>query len=501
MNESLATADGRLTTLSLARLNDDELERIHLQLFFENEVMPGELGGTIAYRALSMLASRLARERQEAGDPAAEVQAARGLNRLRQRVASRYASIEHRDSRDLAWLVEAYRRLTGRGIHPRELEQWLVGMRAGPLDREAVTSALQQVADDEQRALEVPRDSGSCWIMGTAQTIGPEDWRSRARELDCAPSIELERGASAVRGKRDVSATPASGSTRLRPGGSPQCLVSVIASVYEGGRFIETFMDNVCSQTIFRDWCELIVVDAASPEGEGDVIRRWMADFPNIRYIRTPERIGIYQAWNLGIREARGELLTNANVDDLRRHDSFEIQAATLQALPEVDVVYQDVYYTLEPCLPFERVAAFGFRSRVPRVTPAVMLSFNPPHNAPMWRRRLHDELGLFDTRYRSAGDYEFWLRCSAAGKVFHRVADPHVVYYQNPQGYSTRADTTGHSETRELTAQYGLRLLGLDASRDTPGGVGRTASARAARHCDRLSVHVAGCVVPPAAC
>ncbi len=63
-----------------------------------------------------------------------------------------------------------------------------------------------------------------------------------------------------------------------------------------------------------------------------------------------------------------------------------------------------------------------------------------------MWRRRLHDELGLFDTRYRSAGDYEFWLRCAAAGKVFHRVADPHVVYYQNPQGYSTRADTTGHS-------------------------------------------------------
>ncbi len=40
VKESLATADERLATLSLARLNDDELERIHLQLFFENEVTP-----------------------------------------------------------------------------------------------------------------------------------------------------------------------------------------------------------------------------------------------------------------------------------------------------------------------------------------------------------------------------------------------------------------------------------------------------------------------------
>ncbi len=430
----------------------------------------------------------------------AEVQAARQLIGLRERVSSRYASIADRDERDLAWIVDAYRRLTGRGIHPRELEQWLVGMRAGPLDREAVTRTLQQVADEERRAREAPRDAGSCWIMGTSRTIGPEDWRKRAENSAGSRRANSARGASAPRERQGGSATPVPASTRLRLGGPPRCLVSVIASVYEGGRFIETFMENICSQTIFRDWCELIVVDAASPEGEGAVVRRYMTDFPNIRYIRTPERIGIYEAWNLAIREARGELLTNANLDDLRRHDSLEIQAATLQALPDVDVVYQDVHYALEPCLPFERVADFGFRSRVPQVTPAVMLSFNPPHNAPMWRRRLHDELGLFDTRYRSAGDYEFWLRCVAAGKVFHRVADPHVVYYQNPQGYSTRADTTGHSETREITARYAPRLLGLDAPCDCLGYADASADARAARHGDRLNVQIAGCVIPPAA-
>lgn len=456
------TQDERLAALSLARLTDDEMERMHLQLFFEGEVSPGALDGSVAFRALSLLASRLARARQQAGDPVAEVLATRDLIRLRERVANRYAQIANRSKRDLCWLVDAYCRLAGRGIHPRELGSWLVRMRAGSLDRTAVERSVRQVAAAERSAAESPPDSGSCWIMGTSRTIGPVDWRQRARALDGIPSFDAGKGpASRLDGRKGGETAPAR-SSRSTAVGQQSCLVTVIASVYEGGRFIETFMENICSQTIFRDHCELLVIDAASPDGEGEVVRRWMAAFPNIRYLRTPDRIGIYEAWNLGIREARGELLTNANVDDLRRHDSLEIQAATLQRLPDVDVVYQDLYYALEPCLPFERVAAFGFRSRMPSVTPAVMLAFNPPHNAPMWRRNMHDEIGLFDTRYRSAADYEFWLRCVTAGKLLYRIPDPHVVYYQNPLGCSTRADSTGHLETREITARYATRLLSL---------------------------------------
>ncbi len=458
--------DERLATLSLDRLTDDELERIHLQLFFEDEVSPSGLSGSVACRALSLLAGRLARVRREGAEPGAQVNAARALIAMRERVSARYAELAGRGSRDLAFVVDAYATIAGRGIHPRELSDWVARMRAGPLDRDGVASALRAIADEERRALGHPRDTASCWLMGTSRTVGLADWRERSNEFD-------RQAASAA--PREPAPAPAS-SRPARMADSPRCLVTAIASLYKGGDFIESFMENVCTQTIFRDWCELIVIDAASPDREAETIRRWMARLPNVRYLRIPERIGIYEAWNIGVREARGELLTNVNLDDLRRRDSFEIQAATLQALPDVDVVYQDVHYALEPHLPFERVAALGFTSRVPQVTPAVMLSFNPPHNAPMWRRRLHDELGPFDTRYRSAGDYEFWLRCVAAGKVFHRVADPHAVYYQNPEGISTRADSPGHRETREITARYAARLL-CGASVRAAEGLGKTGS------------------------
>jgi hypothetical protein len=157
---------------------------------------------------------------------------------------------------------------------------------------------------------------------------------------------------------------------------------------------------------------------------------------------------------------ARGEYITNANVDDMRRDDSFELQAATLESLPFVDIVYQDFYYSFDPTLTFEQVAAFGFKSDLPIIDATNMLQFNSPHNAPMWRKNIHRELGTFDTRFKSAGDYEFWLRCLAAGKQFYKLNDPHVVYFQNPKGLSTSMDSAGRQEARSILRTYGKRLV-----------------------------------------
>jgi hypothetical protein len=171
-------------------------------------------------------------------------------------------------------------------------------------------------------------------------------------------------------------------------------------------------------------------------------------------------RIGIYDAWNVGAKIARGEYLTNTNLDDLRRHDSFELQAAVLDNLPFVDVVYQDFLYTFDPRLSVEEISRFGYKSSLPVIASQNMMDFNSPHNAPMWRKNLHEELGYFDVSYKSAGDYEFWMRCLAAKKLFYKINDPHVVYYQNPKGLSTRPGTRGVEEAKRILKTYGRRLV-----------------------------------------
>jgi glycosyltransferase involved in cell wall biosynthesis len=263
-------------------------------------------------------------------------------------------------------------------------------------------------------------------------------------------------------------------------------LVSALCSLYRGGDFIEQFMDNITSQSCFRDYAELVIVDADSPEDEYETIKRYLAKFKNINYLRMNYRIGIYDAWNVAAKAARGEYLTNTNLDDLRRRDSLEIQAGVLDNLPFVDVVYQDLYYSFDPRLPFEQVAAFGHETTLPPITAHNMIRFNSPHNAPMWRKSLHDELGWFDTRYRSAGDHEFWMRCLAAGKRFYKTNDPHVVYYQNPKGLSTRPDTRGVVEAMDIHKTYCRKIIprettmGTDEFRALVGREGGAAAFRA---------------------
>jgi glycosyltransferase involved in cell wall biosynthesis len=291
-------------------------------------------------------------------------------------------------------------------------------------------------------------DPHSFHVMGTGQYVTLADWKLREKEIE-AEGPE-PRDAPVPHSRFYIKREPA-------------LLVTAIASLYRGGRFIEQFMDNITSQTCFRDYCELIIVDADSPDNEAEVIDRFCKHHKNILHQRVNHRIGIYEAWNIAVKLARGEYLTNTNLDDLRRSDSIELQAAVLDNLPFVDVVYQDFYYSFNPHLTFQEIARFGYKSNLPVITTHNMMNYNSPHNAPMWRKRLHDAHGLFDASYTSAGDYEFWMRCLAAGRVFYKINDAHGVYYQNPHGLSTHRDSRGVDEAKRILKTYARRLISRD--------------------------------------
>jgi glycosyltransferase involved in cell wall biosynthesis len=335
----------------------------------------------------------------------------------------------------------AHRIIESRGALPNELDHYRQEFRNNRLNREQLLKDLftRAVLHETNEADAVVHDGLSCWIMGTSHTLTLTEWQEKARDTGA-----LKKARKTLRH-----------TTPFHIGADPGMRVSAITSLYCGGDFIEQFMDNITSQTCFGKHCELIIVDAESPENEAQTIERYLRDHPNIRYKRMNSRIGIYEAWNIGVEMAEGKYLTNANLDDLRRDDSFEIQAGVLDTLPFVDVVYQDFYYSFDPRLNWDEVAAFNYKSTLPVITHHNMQYFNSPHNAPMWRKSLHDELGLFDASFKSAGDYEFWLRCLTAKKRFFKVNEPHVVYYQNPKGLSTRADTRGVVEAKAISRKY----------------------------------------------
>jgi GT2 family glycosyltransferase len=230
--------------------------------------------------------------------------------------------------------------------------------------------------------------------------------------------------------------------------------LTIITSIYKAEKYLQAFMENITNQTIFAE-CQLFIVDANSPEKEYEIVNQYLEIFPNIKYFKMDKTIGIYEAWNLAIKESESEFITNANVDDLHRKDGLELKVKALQENPDIDVAYSDVYYFFIANLPFEIVKKGGIKTNLPIANKSNLLNFNSPHNSPIWRRSLHKKIGYFDTNYKSASDHEFWLRAAYAGANFLKISKPVISYYLNPDGMSTRKDSPGDIEGPQIVEKY----------------------------------------------
>lgn len=257
-------------------------------------------------------------------------------------------------------------------------------------------------------------------------------------------------------GRARFSARPIAGSPqtiRRSPDGSPSA--AVLVSLYRSIDHLDMFIGNLLEQTAFAE-CDICIV-AVDPEmAELDILQRFADSFDNVMLRVERKRITVYRAWNLAMEMSAAPLLTNANADDLRSPDSFEVQIAAFGTRPDVDVIYQDVLLTVDPSTPWSAIERADIRIAMPPVTRELLLGgFNAPHNAPMWRRSLHDELGGFDETFQSAGDWEFWIRCATAGRRFERIDASTVAYFVNEQGLSRRIGGPGYLEVAAVMERH----------------------------------------------
>lgn len=216
--------------------------------------------------------------------------------------------------------------------------------------------------------------------------------------------------------------------------------VSIITSLYKGDDFIEAFLKDIVRQTIFNQ-CELIIINANSPGNEEPIILKYCQKYPNIIYIRLDKDPGLYAVWNYAIKKARGEYITNANVDDARNPFSLEHHAIALDSNPFIDLVYSDFLWSAKPNATFEECLSCA-RTYSCEFSPQRLTDcYVGPQ--PMWRKSVHDYAGFFDETFTSSGDWEFWNRIASKGGRFKKIPGLSGVFYMNPQGLSSTQEYT----------------------------------------------------------
>lgn len=199
-------------------------------------------------------------------------------------------------------------------------------------------------------------------------------------------------------------------------------LVSALVSTYASARFMASLLDDLEAQTI-ADRLEIVVIDSASPQNEGEIVRAFQQRYDNIVYLRTEQRENSHVSLNRAIGLARGKYVTLANTDDRHEPDAYARLAAVLEARPDVALAYADIALTKSEAditgnLSYRDAELIGYY-RWPEFHPVSFFQQCYAGPQPMWRRDLHAKYGGFDPEFFFAGDYEFWLRLIANGEIF----------------------------------------------------------------------------------
>lgn len=188
----------------------------------------------------------------------------------------------------------------------------------------------------------------------------------------------------------------------LAPPRSPS--VSVVIPTYNRAALLQRAIRSVLNQT-FGDF-EVVVVDDASTDETGETIAAF-AD-TRIRYFRQPRNLGVAEARNRGLCEARGDFIALLDSDDEWLPTKLEEQMARFEAGGSgVGLVYCGARI----------FNAAGYREDRPRYRGRIfdeLLLRNViagGATSSVIRRNVIAAAGFFDPAMPAMEDYDYWLR------------------------------------------------------------------------------------------
>lgn len=185
--------------------------------------------------------------------------------------------------------------------------------------------------------------------------------------------------------------------------------ISVITTVFNRAGTIGHAIASVSAQN--HSDVEHLIIDGASTDETLAVIERHRTPF--MRVISEPDN-GIYDALNKGIRLARGEIIGVVHSDDFFA-DSFVLEkVAAVFENEQVEAAYGDLDYVAaaDPHRIIRRWRSGSYhRQKLAR-------GWMPPHPTLFMRSSVFARLGVYDTCYQIAADYEAMLRYFGRGGI-----------------------------------------------------------------------------------
>lgn len=252
--------------------------------------------------------------------------------------------------------------------------------------------------------------------------------------------------------------------------------VSIIIPAYNQAHFLAEAIESALGQT-FND-IEVVVIDDGSTDATAEVARRYL-ERPGFKLVRQSNG-GLPNARNRGIAESSGEYLCFLDSDDSYHPGKIARQVEILDGDPGVGWVYCDIVTIDQDGKPVADQFSVA-RSQRPLsgdlFGSLILSGYFPPHTV-MIRRRVLDEVGVFDPELGGHADYDLWLRVAGAGFKAVFIPAAHAIYRTHPGSMSrdgVHMEESRVATLRKITRMHPDRVAsGLNKLQALNAGLGR---------------------------
>lgn len=188
--------------------------------------------------------------------------------------------------------------------------------------------------------------------------------------------------------------------------------ISIITATYNSAATIRDTIESVLRQT-YTDY-EYIIKDGGSKDDTLNICKEYESRFEGrIKIISAPDK-GIYDAMNVGIEAATGDVVGLLNSDDFYTSDDVLQTIVDAFLKNDIDATYGDIHFVKEGALDKQvrYYSSAHFKRKYMR------LGFMPAHPSFYCKKACYEKYGYFDTSYKIAADFENLLRLIFKGRI-----------------------------------------------------------------------------------
>ncbi len=186
--------------------------------------------------------------------------------------------------------------------------------------------------------------------------------------------------------------------------------ISVIMPVYNASEFVMKAVESILSQD-FEDF-ELIIIDDGSTDKTSDLLST-IKD-ARVKIIKQ-EHTGLTSALNVAIKESRGKYIARMDADDISEKMRLTKQYEFLNKYNNYGLVGTSFIVIDENDKEIGRFPIFNEDSKLRKM---LLIDNQFCHGSLMFRKEVVEVVGLYDTDFQYAQDYEYIWRISKKFKI-----------------------------------------------------------------------------------